>query len=73
MVSTHTHTHTPHSTGIVFEAYSPLGNPTRPFKEDDDPSIFDDPVIKEVAEKHKATVAQVVTLAYPSIPSALSY
>lgn len=43
----------------MFEAYSPLGNPTRPVKKDDDPSVLDEPVIKEIAEKHKATVAQV--------------
>ena len=50
------HTHT---AGIIFEAYSPLGNPTRPIKKDDDPSVLDDPIVKEIAEKHKATVAQV--------------
>ena len=48
----------PHA-GITFEAYSPLGNPARPAKKDDDPSVLDDPVVKEIAEKHKATVAQV--------------
>ena len=51
------HTHT---AGIVFEAYSPLGSPTRPVKKDDDPSVLDDPIAKEIAEKHKATVAQVI-------------
>ena len=53
--------------GIVFEAYSPLGNPTRPVKKDDDPSVLDEPVIKEIAEKHKVTVAQVFILAYLAI------
>ena len=45
--------------GICFEAYSPLGNPTRPMKKDSEPIVLDDPVIKEIAEKHKATPAQV--------------
>ena len=45
--------------GIVFEAYSPLGNPTRPIKSDDDPADMDDSVIKEIAKKHNASPAQV--------------
>ena len=51
-------------TGIVLEAYSPLGNPARPshMKKDDEPSLFDDPVINEIAGKHKSTSAQVFSL-----------
>ena len=45
--------------GICFEVYSPLGNPNRPKKGDDDPSVLDDPVINEIAKKHNATPAQV--------------
>ena len=47
------------ATGIMTEAYSPLGNPALPVRTDDDPNVFTDPVIKEIAEKHKASVAQV--------------
>ena len=36
----------------MFEAYSPLGNPGRPKKGDDDPSVLDDPVINDIANKH---------------------
>ena len=43
--------------GIVFEAYSPLGNPGNPFV--DVPRILDDNVVKEIATKHSATPAQV--------------
>lgn len=53
--------------GIVFEAYSPLGSPTRPVKDDDDPRVLDEPVIKEIAEKHKVTVAQVLILVHLAI------
>ena len=56
--------------GIVLEAYSPLGNPSRPnhMKKDDDPSLLDDPVINKVASKHNSTSAQVfnMTLLYAS-------
>ena len=47
------------NTGIVFEAYSPLGNPARPMKSDDEPADMDDPVIKEIAGKYNASPAQV--------------
>jgi aldehyde reductase len=47
------------SKGIVFEAYSPLGNPGRPKKGDDDPSVFDNPIINEIAVKHNTGPAQV--------------
>ena len=55
--STGTDNNTP---GIVFEAYSPLGNPGSPLRKGEEPNILEDPVIKEVAEKHKVTVAQVL-------------
>ena len=48
--------------GITLEAYSPLGNPSLPIRGDDDPNVFSDPVIKEIAEKHNASVAQVQIL-----------
>lgn len=45
--------------GITLEGYSPLGNPSLPVRGEDDPNVFSDPLIKEIAEKHKASVAQV--------------
>ena len=45
--------------GIVFEAYSPLGNPGRPTKGDDDPNVLSDSVINEIAVKHNVGPAQV--------------
>ena len=45
--------------GIILEAYSPLGNPGSIYRKEGAPNILEDPVIKEVAEKHNATVAQV--------------
>ena len=45
--------------GIVFEAYAPIGSPGRFFKQDDEPNVMEDPVIKEIAEKLNASPAQV--------------
>ena len=48
--------------GIVLEAYSPFINPGSPYKNKEDPNLFEDPVITEIALKHKVTKAQVLTL-----------
>ena len=40
-------------------AYSPIGSPGRPEKSDSDPVLLDDPIVKEIADKLKATPAQV--------------
>ena len=47
--------------GMLLMAYSPLGSPARPpdMNNPSDPIVMEDPVIKEVAAKHSATVAQV--------------
>ena len=50
------------SKGIVLEAYSPLGNPARPFVVAEDPVVMEDPVIKELAAKHSVSAAQVSTM-----------
>ena len=46
-------------TGIIFEAYAPIGSPGRFFKVDGEPDVMEDPVIKEIAGKYDATPAQV--------------
>ena len=40
-------------------AYGPIGSPSRINKSDDDPVVLEDLVIRETAEKYKATPAQV--------------
>ena len=49
-------------TGIIFEAFAPIGSPGRFFKVDGDPDVMEDPVIKEIAGKYNATPAQVLLL-----------
>ena len=47
------------NSGIVIECYSPLGNVQNPYLYGREPTLLEDPVIKEIAAKHRATVAQV--------------
>ncbi|CAB9525917.1 Deoxymugineic acid synthase 1 [Seminavis robusta] len=43
--------------GVHFQAYSPLG--TADYKEDHEPVILNDTVLKTIAEKHNVSVAQI--------------
>jgi len=47
------------SEGIAMIAYSPLASQASPFRTPKDPIVFKDPVITEVAKKHKAENSQV--------------
>ena len=46
-------------TGIILEAYSPLGSPGNPLFKGKEPRLIDDPTVKEIAEKHGVSCAQV--------------
>ena len=47
--------------GILMTAYSPLGSPdSRVERHEKDPKLLEDPVIKEIANKHKVGTGQVL-------------
>ena len=58
------------TTGIVLQAHSPLGTPTRPphYAKDDDPVVMEDPVVLDIAKKHNVhpalvrSVCKIITL-----------
>jgi len=46
--------------GITFQSYSPLASGDSPFRKPGDPTIFQEPVLLELANKHGKSVAQIV-------------
>lgn len=49
-----------HAKNITVTAYSPLGSPDRPFAKANDPCLMADPKVKEIAERHEKSPAQIL-------------
>ena len=45
---------------IIFEAYSPLGSPDRPWGREGEPVLLDDPQVDVIAKKYNKSVAQIL-------------
>ncbi|KAG7351621.1 aldo-keto oxidoreductase [Nitzschia inconspicua] len=43
--------------GVNFQAYSPLGSPG--YKETEEPTLLQEPVLDDIASRHNATIAQI--------------
>ncbi|RWS24793.1 aldo-keto reductase-like protein [Leptotrombidium deliense] len=48
------------SKGIVVVAFGALGSPVRPWGTDNEPSLFSDSTVNDIASRHKKTAAQVL-------------
>lgn len=48
------------SNGMLLTAFGPLGSPKRPWAGPEEKVILDEPIVKQLAEKYKKTVAQIL-------------